>query len=574
MRTFLQRASVAFLLAMGTAGVSSAQDAIPPEILQKVKQASAFVKVSLGPLEYSGSGFVIHVEDHTLYLVTNAHVVAKPDLQAAGSLPPGLRMREALEWRKILLAIQNLEPEVSIVLNSGTPNELVRQAEVISRDSERDLAILKVADVPSPPAPIALETDYKPVETTPVFTFGFPFGEALSKTKGNPAITVGRGAVSSLRLDERGEDSVVQIDGALNPGNSGGPVVDARGRLVGVAVATIRGSGIGFAIPPATLHKILVGGISHVHVTRRPSPEGWAVDVELTLFDPYRKIQQLAAHCAAREVKGVSPPVQQPLDDSQKVDLVIENGKAKGTWKMGNSAAKPEVVTVQPVRIDAEGKALYLAVTQLRFASTAPQVAGNGSRPALPGPRRVPALNAPPNVHVIQGSTRKLGEKSLVEGMLVVPKKSPALGMGVVQTGETTMNFTYFLVVRLPPGEFSRKTSAVRNSTADKRIRVSFSMFLDDLTLAIEHLYSAAADALQEEQFTIQDQNVDPGSGRVFLVDLTSEPSRVIQHKFDLPRLESLLQVDDSSISELADKTYNELLKQHAEVRIFVEGKK
>ena len=41
--------------------------------------------------------------------------------------------------------------------------------------------------------------------------------------------------------------------------------------------------------------------------------------------------------------------------------------------------------------------------------------------------------------------------QSLVEGMLVVPKKSPALGMGVVQTGETTMNFTYFLVVRLPP---------------------------------------------------------------------------------------------------------------------------
>ena len=39
----------------------------------------------------------------------------------------------------------------------------------------------------SAPEPIPLDVAFKPAETTPVFTFGFPFGEALSKTKGKPA---------------------------------------------------------------------------------------------------------------------------------------------------------------------------------------------------------------------------------------------------------------------------------------------------------------------------------------------------------------------------------------------------
>ena len=45
----------------------------------------------------------------------------------------------------------------------------------------------------------------------------------------------------------------MQLDGELNPGNSGGPVVAADGKLVGIAVSKIVGTKIGFAIPPAEL---------------------------------------------------------------------------------------------------------------------------------------------------------------------------------------------------------------------------------------------------------------------------------------------------------------------------------
>ena len=97
------------------------------------------------------------------------------------------------------------------------------------------------------PKPIDTATAVEPSETMTVYALGFPFGEALSTTKGNPSLTVGKATVSSLRENERGEVVVIQLDGNLNPGNSGGPVVDAKGRLVGVATAGVRGAGIGLA---------------------------------------------------------------------------------------------------------------------------------------------------------------------------------------------------------------------------------------------------------------------------------------------------------------------------------------
>src|SRR5207302_2982421 len=106
-------------------------------------------------------------------------------------------------------------------------------AQVLAADKERDLAILRVKGVKNLPKPLNLAAKVELVETMGVYIFGFPFGEALAGRKGNPAITVGKGSVSSIREDDRGETKIVQIDGDVNPGNSGGPVVDDKGRLVG-----------------------------------------------------------------------------------------------------------------------------------------------------------------------------------------------------------------------------------------------------------------------------------------------------------------------------------------------------
>ena len=83
------------------------------------------------------------------------------------------------------------------------------------------------------PEPISMAVNPELRETLEVFVIGFPFGKLLGGRKGNPAPTVGRGFVSSLRRNNDNEIIAVQIDGALNPGNSGGPILDREGRLLG-----------------------------------------------------------------------------------------------------------------------------------------------------------------------------------------------------------------------------------------------------------------------------------------------------------------------------------------------------
>jgi S1-C subfamily serine protease len=548
------------------ASTTRAQESIPADVLTKVKQASVFVKVSLGPLEYSGSAFAVQSECDTVYLVTNEHVVAKPDLEGLGTGPFGLRGRELFELRQALSAIKDSEPEVSVVFNSGTKEEQVLKAETLVLDKPRDLAILKVTGVRTVSDPISLDVDFKPAETTPVFTFGFPFGEALSKTKGNPAITVGRGAVSSIRLDDEGDDSVVQIDGALNPGNSGGPVVDAKGRLVGVAVATIKGTGIGFAVPPSAVQKLLIGRVADVQVDVRTEVEPIALALTLSVLDPFHKIQKLAVHCVPKDIKAAAPPPQMPLEGSEKVELTLEKGKAVGTWTLPKGAAKPEVVSLQPACVGGDGKTFYLGTLHFRLSGpAAPAV-----RPTRPKPPP-PLVTTSRKVHL--GSTTRLADKLLAGGILVLGEGRPSLALGIVQTGETTIDFTYFAVVRLPAARFSRTSFVTRNKKAGDLLHAIHGAYLDDETLTIEHAYATGKHPLENEQFTIQDQPFDPAKGRLFLVDLSATPPRIEQQKVDLPAHLDLPPMDDEHILNLADKALDELAKKNKSVQPFVDGK-
>lgn len=68
------------------------------------------------------------------------------------------------------------------------------------------------------------------VETEGVFVFGFPFGNDMGKEN-----TVNRSTVSNLRKSPAGSLQRVQLDGGLNPGNSGGPVVDGKGSVTSMA---------------------------------------------------------------------------------------------------------------------------------------------------------------------------------------------------------------------------------------------------------------------------------------------------------------------------------------------------
>src|SRR5262249_45282039 len=83
------------------------------------------------------------------------------------------------------------------------------------------------------------------------------------------------------------------IDGALNPGNSGGPVLDAEGRLVGIATLTLPGTHIGIAVPGMEVNRLLQGRVGRVRALARTVGANTEVAVEVPLIDPFRRIESV-----------------------------------------------------------------------------------------------------------------------------------------------------------------------------------------------------------------------------------------------------------------------------------------
>jgi serine protease Do len=153
-----------------------------------------------------GTGFFVGTEGH---LLTNAHVVGSAN---------------------------RVQVKTSIGLEVP--------AEVIAISKERDIALLKSQIAfPSPPR----ISQVRPNVATEVFVVGSPLKESLGNT-------VTRGIVSAIRTDSSSGRQFIQSDAAISPGNSGGPMFDAEGDVIGVSVAKYSGGGaegLGLFIPIA-----------------------------------------------------------------------------------------------------------------------------------------------------------------------------------------------------------------------------------------------------------------------------------------------------------------------------------
>ncbi len=402
-RIHAMRTALVFLALIGAVGKSRAQEGISPETLADIKRATVFVKVKAQGREGSGSGFVVRTERDSVLVVTNHHVV-EPKIQVEVPVPqpapgiPGIPLPPGWSPRLIQTALKNAE--VTVVFESGTKAERSFAAEALALDPHRDLAILRVKKIQNGPRPIDFSRTPKLAETIPVYTFGFPFGKALSTNKGNPAITVGKAAISSLRLDEDGELALVQIDGSLNPGNSGGPVVDARGQLTGVAVATIRNSsGIGLAIPAADVRKMLQGRVGSLHLTADTPADGKTrVRAELAVIDPLKKITAIDLYyLQTNDERVLSKKIDSLTDQAgaKKTTLTIEKQLALGELTLDGDVRKFALLW-QAVYTNDSGKDLKTRTAR----QTVPALTVAKGKPPLP-----PAKNQPPP----EGATKILG---------------------------------------------------------------------------------------------------------------------------------------------------------------------
>jgi serine protease Do len=130
---------------------------------------------------------------------------------------------------------------IRVTLDDGTEHD----ATLVGRDQKTDIAVLRIkADGPLP----VLEWDPSAVLRVgdPVLAIGNPFGVGTTVTSG---IVSARGR----DIHNGPYDDFIQVDAAINHGNSGGPLLDASGRVVGVNAAIYSPNdgnvGVGFAIP-------------------------------------------------------------------------------------------------------------------------------------------------------------------------------------------------------------------------------------------------------------------------------------------------------------------------------------
>lgn len=245
-------------------------------VVEKVGPAVASISVGRRRRRWMGSGGsgsgVLFTPDG--YVLTNAHVVHKAH-RVRVSLPDGRTLK----------------------------------ANVVGEDPATDIAVVRVEASTLPFVEIGQSEKLRVGQLA--IAIGNPFGFSSTVSTGVVS-AVGR----SLRArDGRPIENIIQHTAPLNPGNSGGPLVDSHGRLMGINTAMIgMAQGIGFAVPSATARWVAAQLLTHGKVRRaflgitgqpRPIPRRTARALDLEQKEAVEVLDLVARGPAAKA--GVKP---------------------------------------------------------------------------------------------------------------------------------------------------------------------------------------------------------------------------------------------------------------------------
>ena len=305
---------------------------------------------------------MIEVRGDTVIVATNRHVAVLDISEIPASLmPKGAK----------------LELEAVFYSGQGPQKEQARPADIIaadlSGDFSNDLAFLVVKGVARPPTPINVVTKSETTEGMAYTAAGFPFGGILSKvneSKGNPSVTITRGGIARLVRDDYGQLDLFQVDGSLQPGNSGGPIVEEKsGKFIGVVVAKMGAvDTIGFVVPADEVRRTLAGRVGAIDLTLKAIQSKSAdLQVKAQIVDPKGAVKDVLVNVVAASAGKVSPNgdgTWPPLPNSTSVELQRDPkavGSASGSVKValsGEGAAARKIL-IQSAHRDLSGKLVY-----------------------------------------------------------------------------------------------------------------------------------------------------------------------------------------------------------------------
>ncbi|MCA9000033.1 MAG: trypsin-like peptidase domain-containing protein [Planctomycetaceae bacterium] len=245
------------------------------------------------PEEGSGSGAILDKKGH---LLTNYHVVQ------------GARQ-----------------------INVTLFNEESFPAKLIGADPVNDIAVIKIDAPAEILSPVTLGDSNRLQVGMRVFALGNPFGLERSMSQGiisslNRTLEIQRNWVIK---------SIIQIDASINPSNSGGPLIDTHGHVIGMNTAIAsrvdQSAGIGFAIPVNLIRRVVPELIDHGRVIR-----GDIGITHVTVTEQGLRVARLAAGGPAEKAGVRGPEVTRRgpllLVDRGKADIIVAvNAEPVGT---------------------------------------------------------------------------------------------------------------------------------------------------------------------------------------------------------------------------------------------------
>ena len=334
-----------------------------------------------------GSGFIVEA---TGYVVTNNHVIQDAD-------------------------------EITVILHDDTR----LKAELVGRDAKTDIAVLRVKPKDKLPAVKFGNSDKSRVGDW-ILAIGNPFG--LGGT-----VTAGLISARGRDINAGPYDDFLQTDASINRGNSGGPMFNIDGEVIGINTAIFSPTGgsvgIGFAIPATAAKPVIDQLIKHGQVRR-----GWlGVHIQAVT-------DEIAETLGLKEASGAlvasvikDGPAEQAKIEAGDVILEVYGKKITEMRRLPRMVADTEVGKSVPVIVWRNSKKVTLAAKVGELAETKQEVAAKTGGPAKEsGERAVEALGLK-----LSSITPKVAEKfslgKTAKGVVVtkVDDTGPAAEKGI-----------------------------------------------------------------------------------------------------------------------------------------------